>query len=800
MNLNLSVLVVGSIIQLALIVWHMFKYRGKKVAGIFILSGLIFGITRSYVIHFIQLSTNNSLLPYQLKHALLQIGNDSLQVYVGWIIAAYYAWCLAEMIIKKQNKLFKTASIPAIISVCFVVIASFSYMIETTANYMGWWSWNSSLESNFATSLFVNVPWVGIVDWATVAFEFLGVFLLTRYAIVNKKPKYMFILLFPIIHWCSHINFGNFYWTIFGVVITVSILVHILIPIVAAFVSNLKSPGYKLPKYNYTLVWLALAVSVGVCLISDIFVGKDFWGLLSLVPMALIILFAIGVNYLTVFYGTAIFLVATIVTPVELLEKKRIAMAFFPVIYLALIQISGKLSNLIKRLKSHQRLSLLAAVFLIVSLIGVVTFIKPGVNTQTNTRPNKSLAQSSGQNFILITLDTVRYDHTGLANYFRDTTPNLDKLAKGNASFDHAYTPIPFTIPAHESLLTGLYPKSLGIINNSSRPQISPESLANLFNNAGYSTAAFVSLDLLTQTAKSNNFNLVDGPVYDSKINKDTVDRSVNSNITNDKTLKWLDNNSKSPFFLWVHYYDAHSPYDTYCSKSYSLGKQPDHIEFKDGQVHFNTSIEPTANDYDYLTSRYDEEIACQDKQFGALIDKVKSLGIYDNTSIIVVGDHGENFDHKSVFHGSNLYEGVLRVPMVIKMKNFSTINTERNVSLVDIYDTVVNNFGLSTNGSKNDGIDLQSDTIAKRPAIYFQTKPSLITIEEGRTVGVQLDTLSAVLVGNLKLIAQGVDKPLSNYESYDVLSDPQELMNNWDINNKSLNSLQSYLVNFLAN
>ncbi|RJQ37379.1 DUF229 domain-containing protein, partial [Candidatus Microgenomates bacterium] len=127
-------------------------------------------------------------------------------------------------------------------------------------------------------------------------------------------------------------------------------------------------------------------------------------------------------------------------------------------------------------------------------------------------------------------------------------------------------------------------------------------------------------------------------------------------------------------------------------------------------------------DDYDYLNAKYDEEIYCLDKEFNNLLSKLKSLGIFDDATIIVFGDHGESFDHQVLFHGSRLYQSEVKVPLIIKSPLISVF-PENNTSLLDITPTLVDYFNLKTDSSlKFDGISLNKIQENLNRVLYLET------------------------------------------------------------------------------
>lgn len=160
-------------------------------------------------------------------------------------------------------------------------------------------------------------------------------------------------------------------------------------------------------------------------------------------------------------------------------------------------------------------------------------------------------------NVLLITLDTFRADRVGRL------TPNLQRLARESVRFASADSPVPLTLPAHCSILSGELPLHHGVRNNgaSSFPP-DRETLATVLSLAGYRTGAFVSSFVLDR-----RFGLARGfERYDDEIPRDATNEANNleaerrGDVTVDRALAWLRNPAGRPFFAWVHLYDAHAP------------------------------------------------------------------------------------------------------------------------------------------------------------------------------------------------------------------------------------------------
>jgi arylsulfatase A-like enzyme/Tfp pilus assembly protein PilF len=273
---------------------------------------------------------------------------------------------------------------------------------------------------------------------------------------------------------------------------------------------------------------------------------------------------------------------------------------------------------------------------------------------------------------VLVTIDTLRADHLGCYGYKQAQTANLDAFAASADRFAHAYTPVPITLPAHTVILTGSYPMATGMHDFSgNRLPADATTLATLLHQSGYRTAAFVSAAVL-----DSRFGLNAGfdTYYDhfdfsrlDETNLDLMERRGDQ--TTDAALAWLRDQSgeastgaAKPLFLWLHLYDPHYPY---------------------------TPPEPYATQY--RDRPYDGEIAFADAQVGRLFSFLKDKGIFENSVLVVTGDHGEGLgEHGEKTHGFFIYNSTLHVPLIIKVPGVSARVIEGNASLIDIAPTVL--------------------------------------------------------------------------------------------------------------
>jgi arylsulfatase A-like enzyme/Tfp pilus assembly protein PilF len=255
---------------------------------------------------------------------------------------------------------------------------------------------------------------------------------------------------------------------------------------------------------------------------------------------------------------------------------------------------------------------------------------------------SSATTKPSRPSVLLISLDTVRADHLGCYGYSRIETPNIDRLAADGIRFANAYTQVPITLPAHVTLLTGTYPMFNGVRDFTS-PGLpaSVPTLAEILRRQGYHTAAFVSSFVLNSMwGLDRGFELYDDQVpLDATRRKDLFLLQRSGDQTVDRLLEWLNQNGANPFFVWLHLYDAHSPY-------YS----PDPFRSR------------------YAGRPYDGAIAFEDEQVGRVIARLRDLNLYESTLVALASDHGESLgEHGESEHGFFVYDATVRVPLIIK-------------------------------------------------------------------------------------------------------------------------------------
>jgi choline-sulfatase len=297
-----------------------------------------------------------------------------------------------------------------------------------------------------------------------------------------------------------------------------------------------------------------------------------------------------------------------------------------------------------------------------------------------------ALAAATPPNVILITLDTVRADRMGFLGAKQGLTPNLDAFARQSVVFTRAYSQVPLTTASHATILTGTYPQFHKVDDFQVPLSKDLPYAPDILRSGGYHTAAFVGSFVLDPEERfahgfGRGFDTYDAGFTDWHAGLDryhTNERRARDVVAH--ALAWLNQHPKGPFFLWVHLYDAHHPYDP---------PQP-----------YKTK---------YASAPYDGEIAYVDSAVGELLSQLRTRGFYDGAVIAVMADHGEALgDHGEDTHGIFLYDETIHVPLVIKLpgqvgsgkasagKLQTGQQIDNRVELVDVLPTLLQAVGVA--------------------------------------------------------------------------------------------------------
>jgi len=449
--------------------------------------------------------------------------------------------------------------------------------------------------------------------------------------------------------------------------------------------------------------------------------------------------------------------------------------------------------------------------FLLLLLIVLSTACKQG---------SKKSKSPERPNIILISADTLRADHLGCYGYPRSTSPNLDKISRQTFHFSEVISASSHTLPSHASLFLSQHCPTHGVVTVDRSIPASQSTLPEMLKGKGYATAGFYAGPFLSPRYGFNQgFD-----VYESGSNGDAVSSAAH---INQKALAWLDSDHDRPFFLFLHYFDIHYPFNETrpgrrsFSKRAPLSDRPElYYLFLEAIGRFLKSHDlsddllPDGADYQrrkkrlkvyrqvndqlriagisdteidelwlwpwdgepklyddqkrYLKDRYDDGIAFFDFELARLWKGLVQRNLADNSIIIILSDHGEMlYDHDNfLFHGRYLYDSLLKVPLFMKFPGLTPSVITQRATTVDIVPTILALSSI-TPPSLIQGISLV-------PPISGRSLEDDITFFSEIKEGDRVDKV-AIRKGSRKLI---LDRLKQKNELYNLEIDPAETDN----------------------
>ncbi|HTV55274.1 MAG TPA: sulfatase-like hydrolase/transferase, partial [Terriglobia bacterium] len=320
--------------------------------------------------------------------------------------------------------------------------------------------------------------------------------------------------------------------------------------------------------------------------------------------------------------------------------------------------------------------------YLTVTLLTSVTFtlsLALSAAILVRGKPPLAAPQSSalrrpggGTPVILISVDTLRADHLSCYGDKRIHTPHIDALAEGGALFARSASLVPLTFPSHVTLLTSTYPFANGIEDNGDELPPGAVTLATVLRARGYRTAAFVSTFILDRRfGLDQGFEVYDSP-FDLHLHAgiDPGDIKRPASAVESAAARWIGANAGKPFFVFLHFYDLHTPYNP-----------------------------PIVYRRRYPGSGYDAEIAYVDNTLGRLEDFLRQRGLFQKSLIVFTADHGEGLNqHGESAHGYFIYQSTIHVPLIFHWPTHTAgfpPRVDAPVSLIDVAPTILQFLGL---------------------------------------------------------------------------------------------------------
>ena len=380
--------------------------------------------------------------------------------------------------------------------------------------------------------------------------------------------------------------------------------------------------------------------------------------------------------------------------------------------------------------KGNSRSKYLARALLLVVIIAAGVWL-----LQRLASPTQGIRQ-----VILISIDTCRADYLSCYGYSRQTTPNIDAIAAEGILFENTISPVPLTLPAHSSMLTGTIPPYHGVHTNPDY-QLSKSNLtlAELLKENGFRTAAIISAFVLdSQFGISQGFDTYNDRFEEAHRGVGPLQRKGGESTR--FAVEWLEQQKEEKSFLFLHYFDPHSDY---------------------------VPPEPFASRF--VDNPYAGEVAYTDQCIGQVLRKLKKLGLYDSSLIIITADHGEMLgEHGEQDHGYFIYQSAIKVPLIFKPPGSRKSQRISDlVGIVDIMPTICSMLEIEVPGQVQ-GQDLSPYFSQKKPAaadrqIYCETMEPL---------SFDANSLQGVVSSRFKYIQ--TTRP----ELYDLIEDPTESNN----------------------
>ncbi len=410
--------------------------------------------------------------------------------------------------------------------------------------------------------------------------------------------------------------------------------------------------------------------------------------------------------------------------------------------------------------------------------------------------------QPSGPNVLLIIPDALRPDHLGCYGYQKQTSPAIDAFSIESVHFSRVISNAPWTKPAMGTLFTSHYPFVHGALNWTDDLNDRNLTLAEVFRNANYTTFCIQTNPALT---KNHNFQQGFQSYYENIMGS--------AEQVSEDFIRWK-RKQKKPFFAYLHFMDTHVPYNSPAAFEdiFKLHDNPNFIagQFETLDVRMLTYLGLDEEDKQNIVNLYDSAIRYFDFHFARILEELQSTHELDNTIIVFVSDHGEEFwEHGGFAHGHSLYKEVLHIPLLIRYPpKLQPAQVDTFISSKDIYPTLVDLAGRKI-PTKLTGKNLipaifKSTSATYEPifsegVLYGQEKISVIWGKYKLIQNTGLTYLSTLpLLGDIT--RHVINTHERSFELYDLQTDFPETINLIDQTPELTRDLKSRLSAFSIN
>jgi len=419
-------------------------------------------------------------------------------------------------------------------------------------------------------------------------------------------------------------------------------------------------------------------------------------------------------------------------------------------------------------------------------LLLVIFAVLSGCTPGANSRPN----------IVLIVLDTVRADRLNCRSDSGVPTPRIDELCERGSYFEKVSSTSSWTLPAHASLFTGLYPIRHGATQEYTYLDERAPTLAELLGESGYRTFGVSANPMVSiQSGLARGFDSFDETWRESaRLQSQQLGEHANLTAV-DALMEFRDRDR--PFFLFVNFIEAHGPnappepYRSSATRARIAAGDVARVNEHDAKSFYLDPASISAGDFALLSTLYDAEVAQLDALVGALVDRLAAAGVLEDSLLIITSDHGENFgEHGHFRHIFSLHQSTVHVPLLVVRPDGAHAGERREdpIALVDLFATILAAAGVAIpepdlKAPNLDARDLFAGTPSpERPIVaeyYFPAQalglfePEALAAQPER-LGPYLRRLRSIESDGLRLIWSSDGA----HELYDLTTDPNEARN----------------------
>ena len=401
-------------------------------------------------------------------------------------------------------------------------------------------------------------------------------------------------------------------------------------------------------------------------------------------------------------------------------------------------------------------------------------------------------------NVLLISIDTLRADHLHCYGYERDTSPNIDRLARGSTRYAQVYAPAPWTLPSHATMMTGIHGFDLGLRDGTDRIPETVPMLAELLRAHGYQTAAFVDSRKKGFVGAERGFDR-GFDVFEHAPHRDDLVHLFDAAVTMDEGLAWLrDRDPERPFFLFLHTKAVHAVPEGRSGKPTEppyFGAEPHYGRYLDEaqrEIRWGSEGKPKASEHlratnlafaaglsdrrayaeeraAALAALYDGGIRAMDAEVGRFLAELERAGLADSTVLVLTSDHGEAFlEHHFLLH-VEVYNDLLHVPLILRVPGEAGGRVvETPVGLEDLAPTLLELAGVPV-PPEVAGSVLPRENAPAAERRFFGYRHRLLRVTRPFYTGFSLQR------GDWKLVYHRIGAGEWQSELYHVAEDPEE-------------------------